>query len=82
MREEPQVVVVGAGPAGLAAAIAIARHDIPTLVVEQRTAPLDKPCGEGLLASAVRGLAGLGVSPGALEARGTRLAGIRYISPR
>ncbi|MET0410195.1 MAG: monooxygenase, partial [Polyangiaceae bacterium] len=32
--------------------------------------------------SAVRGLAALGVSPGALEARGTRLAGIRYISPR
>jgi 2-polyprenyl-6-methoxyphenol hydroxylase-like FAD-dependent oxidoreductase len=82
MRDEPQVVVVGAGPAGLAAAIALARHDIPTLVVEQRTVPLDKACGEGLLDSAVRGLAALGLSPGALEARGARLAGIRYFSPR
>jgi len=31
------VLVVGAGPAGLAAAIELTRHDIPTLLVERRT---------------------------------------------
>src|SRR5919108_5371367 len=30
------VLVVGAGPAGLAAAIELTRHDIPTLLVERR----------------------------------------------
>jgi putative polyketide hydroxylase len=34
---EVPVLVVGAGPAGLAAAIELARHDIPTLLVERRT---------------------------------------------
>jgi putative polyketide hydroxylase len=31
------VLIVGAGPAGLAAAIELARHDVPTLLVERRT---------------------------------------------
>src|SRR5215217_7213352 len=31
------VLVVGAGPAGLAAAIELARHEIPSLLVERRT---------------------------------------------
>ena len=34
---EIPVLVVGAGPAGLAAAIELTRHDIPTLLVERRS---------------------------------------------
>jgi putative polyketide hydroxylase len=34
---EIPVLVVGAGPAGLAAAIELTRHDIPSLLVERRT---------------------------------------------
>src|SRR5215213_9240761 len=35
--EESPVLVVGAGPAGLAAATELARHDVPFLLVERRT---------------------------------------------
>ena len=31
------VLVAGAGPAGLAAAVELARHEIPVLLVERRT---------------------------------------------
>src|SRR5215207_768407 len=34
---EVPVLVVGAGPAGLAAATELARHDVPVLLVERRT---------------------------------------------
>jgi putative polyketide hydroxylase len=34
---EVPVLVVGAGPAGLAAALELTRHDIPTLLIERRT---------------------------------------------
>src|SRR5919198_47478 len=37
------VLVVGAGPAGLATAIELARHDIPTLLVERRTSLSSHP---------------------------------------
>ena len=44
----PTVIVVGAGPAGLTAAIALVRHGIPTLVVERRTAPSPFPRATGV----------------------------------
>ena len=37
------VLVVGAGPAGLATTIQLARHGIPSLLVERRHAPSDLP---------------------------------------
>jgi flavin-dependent dehydrogenase len=55
------VVVVGGGPAGLAASIVAAQQGAHVLVVEQRNFPADKACGEGLLPPAVRALERLGV---------------------
>jgi flavin-dependent dehydrogenase len=55
------VLVVGGGPAGLAAAIAARLKNFHVTVVESRTPPINKPCGEGLLPEAVAALERLGI---------------------
>jgi flavin-dependent dehydrogenase len=71
------LVIVGGGPAGLATAIAAAERGLEAVVVERRTLPLDKPCGEGLMPGAVRSLATMGV---AVPAWGrTPFIGVRYV---
>lgn len=55
------VVVVGGGPAGIAAAIAAALQGFSVTVLDSRKPPIDKPCGEGLLPEAVAALRALGV---------------------
>ena len=55
------VVVVGAGPAGAAAATTLARAGVDTLVVDKATFPRDKICGDGLTTGALRLLDGLGL---------------------
>ncbi len=54
-------VIVGAGPAGLAASIVLARNGLHVLVCDQHRLPIDKPCGEGLLPPGLRHLQALGV---------------------
>ena len=56
------VLVVGAGPAGVAAAITAHRHGLHTACVDRATFPRDKTCGDGLTAAALRLLEDLGVS--------------------
>ncbi|MBB3116643.1 geranylgeranyl reductase family protein [Corynebacterium bovis] len=54
------VLVVGGGPAGSAAAIHAARSGRETVVVDMRTFPRDKTCGDGLTPRAVAALDELG----------------------
>lgn len=55
------VLVIGAGPAGSAAAIELARADLNVVLVDQHAFPRDKVCGDGLIADAHQALARLGV---------------------
>jgi flavin-dependent dehydrogenase len=64
------LLVVGAGPAGLAAALGAARAGLDVAVCDRRTGPIDKACGEGLMPGAVRALADLGVDPPGHDIRG------------
>lgn len=68
------VLVAGGGPAGLAAAIRAALHGLEAVVVEPRTGPVDKACGEGVMPGGVAALRALGV-----EVTGRALRGIRYV---
>lgn len=71
------VLVVGAGPAGLATALHAVRHGLTVAVAEPRTSPVDKACGEGVMPGGVRALRALGVEP-----PGRAFAGIRYVRDR
>lgn len=52
--EQFDVIVVGAGPAGSATAIHLARGGVRVLLAEKARFPRDKPCGGGLTGRAVR----------------------------
>jgi len=53
--------IIGGGPAGLAAAIALSRIGARCLVIDFKRPPIDKACGEGLMPDSLGALAALGV---------------------
>lgn len=55
------VFIVGGGPAGLAAAIAVRRKGFHVTVADAAVPPTDKACGEGLMPDALAALSALGV---------------------
>jgi len=55
------VLVIGAGPAGSAAAMTLARAGIDVVLVDQHAFPRDKVCGDGLIPDAHNALRKLGV---------------------
>ncbi|MFZ9176054.1 MAG: NAD(P)/FAD-dependent oxidoreductase, partial [Ilumatobacteraceae bacterium] len=57
------VLVVGAGPAGIAAALELHRSGLDVLVIDKATFPRDKCCGDGLTTGALRVLESLGFDP-------------------
>jgi menaquinone-9 beta-reductase len=55
------LLVVGAGPAGVAAGLTAKARGLDVVVVDKATFPRDKTCGDGLTAQALRLLERLGV---------------------
>ncbi len=77
MKEEYDVVVVGAGPAGSVASFLLAGWGFRVLVVEKDLFPREKVCGDGIAPRAVHSLQALGLE-GDLEGRFLRTRGIRF----
>ncbi|MCT7658412.1 menaquinone reductase [Mycobacterium deserti] len=78
MDTRADVVVVGAGPAGSAAAAWACRAGRDVLVIDSAQFPRDKACGDGLTPRAVHEMERLGLGPwlsGRIKHRGLRMAG-------
>lgn len=67
---DAEVLVVGGGPGGLAAAIHARTAGLSVIVAEPRDAPIDKACGEGLMPGGLAALGALGVDPTGMPFRG------------
>jgi menaquinone-9 beta-reductase len=72
---QPDVVVVGAGPAGIATAIAASLKGLRVTVLDFRKPPIEKPCGEGLLPEAVEALRALSID---VSLEGYPFCGIQF----
>jgi 3-(3-hydroxy-phenyl)propionate hydroxylase len=79
--DSPPVVVVGAGPVGLTAALLLARRGIAVLVLERRQAPSELPRAVHLDGEAFRVLQEAGVADG-LAALALPIAGMRVLDAR
>src|ERR1700744_2156332 len=73
----PDVLILGGGPAGLAAALALRQRGAAVTVLDAMRPPIDKACGEGLMPDSRQELALLGVDL-ALE-DGGQFSGIRFV---
>ncbi len=76
-----EIVVIGGGPAGLSAALISARRGFDTTVVEKRTFPVIKACGEGLMPGGVGSLKRLVPQELINKMQYQKFSGIRYIAP-
>jgi menaquinone-9 beta-reductase len=78
------VVVIGAGPAGGAAAYHAAASGLSTLLVERKRLPRNKVCGDGLTPRALRALHRMGLADllasQHVQIRGVRLTGREHAS--
>jgi flavin-dependent dehydrogenase len=77
LRREPfDVVIVGAGPSGSACAYWLAEAGWNVCLIEKKTFPREKTCGDGLTPRSVRQLADMGLEE-VVARRGHRYDGLR-----
>jgi geranylgeranyl reductase family protein len=73
------VLVVGTGPGGAAAAYHLARHGVDVLAVDRARFPREKVCGDGLTPRGVAAVQRMGVDP--TEPGFVRIEGLRVHGP-
>ena len=78
-RTEVDVLVVGSGPGGSAAAYHLARHGVDVLLIDKARFPREKVCGDGLTPRGVKAIQAMGVDP--TEAGFIRVDGLRVYGP-
>jgi geranylgeranyl reductase family protein len=66
--EEREIVIVGAGPSGSAAAAALTQKGHDVLLLDRKAFPRDKACGDGIPAGAIEMLYSLGMEERIREA--------------
>ena len=74
------VLIIGAGPAGSAAAVGLARAGFEVLMVDRSAFPREKVCGDALIPDALRALEHLAVKQAVLR-RSRALDGVRVYAP-
>jgi geranylgeranyl reductase family protein len=77
---EFDVLVVGSGPGGAAAAYHLARHGVHVAFIDKASFPREKVCGDGLTPRAVKALHEMGIDttdPGFVKVDGLRVYGRR-----
>lgn len=78
-RENPDVVVVGAGPSGCAAAITLARNSLKVLLIDRHELPREKICGDCITPNGLNYLEKIGALQDVLS-EGLTLKGVKIVS--
>ena len=78
---DADVAVVGAGPAGAAAALFAAQRGRRVIVFDKQAFPRDKPCGEGLMPSGRPALRELGLEGDVVSGGAPPLNGVQFGLP-
>ncbi len=76
MTIDADVIIVGAGPAGSAAAVLLARYRYRVILVDKARFPRDKPCGDYCNPGAAEMLSRLGCLGDVLSAGASEIAGM------
>ncbi len=80
LTDKADVLVIGAGPAGSATAITLARLGLSVTMIDQYDFPRDKTCGDGLIPDSLKALEVLGVLDAVLQ-RATKVQGLACHGP-
>jgi geranylgeranyl reductase family protein len=82
MRDDYDVVVVGAGPGGATAATELGRAGVRTLLVDKARFPRDKACGDAVCSRSVSVLRELGLLDAVAKLPGQRVLTERFLNDR
>jgi geranylgeranyl reductase family protein len=81
MNKRYDVIIVGAGPSGCAAAISLGRNGHRVLVVEKDRFPRGKVCGDGISPPALAALERLGILQEVMLKNPWKIEGVELFSP-